>query len=434
MTIAIDSIKKNNISLSPHQRATILKTTAQTLQEQTSWFVEMMTRESGNCLKDSLKEIKRAIDLLKISAEEAKRINGESINTQTTSSSTPGHAFTIWEPIGLVAAITPFNRPLNQVVVKLAPAIAANNAVILKPSEKTPLTGFAFARLLLECGLPPGNLAVVCGEPELVGSSIIKSAKVDMITFTGSRSVGESIANSSGMVKTVFELGDNGALIICDDADLDRAVKLCVSGAYSTAGQSCRGIKRIFVQETIADRFAAELARATSMLRVGDPLDPKTDIGCLIDQQAANQVAERVALAVRDGAKVLYGGNLDGAQHFPTVLDHVSRDSLLVKEETFGPIAPLIRYNDFRDAVQWVNDSIYGLQTGVLTQNLARALYAVNHLKVGAVNINYGPHFGSPSIPFGGVKKSGLGREGVKYAIREMTTLKTVILNMEDSM
>ena len=267
----------------------------------------------------------------------------------------------------------------------------------------------------------------------MVGTSIVRHPDVDMITFTGSREVGETIAASAGMIKTVFELGDNGALLVCEDADLSQAVKVVMSGAYATAGQSCRGIKRVFVSASIADEFVELLVEATSTLKVGNPLDPKTDVGTLIDEQAAQLVEGRVKEAVVDGAHLRYGGIREGALIYPAVLDHVCQNSQLVRKETFGPIAPVIRFRNFEEAIDSINSSPYGLQTGVLTSDLSRALYAARKLRVGAVNINFGPNFDALNIPFGGVKKSGLGREGAYYAIREMTTVKTVVLNMAET-
>lgn len=414
-------------SLSAYERYKILSGTAHEIVSDAAGFALSICRESGMCLKDAAKEVKRAATILTVCAEEAKRITGESIFTDTTDGGQDNLAVTIREPVGLVCAITPFNRPLNQVVVKLGPAIAANNSVILKPSEKTPLTAFKFLDTLLRNGLPPEMVTVVTGNPEEIGEALVTSPEIDMITFTGSAAVGERIARAAGMIRMTFELGDSGALIVMQDADLDKAVKTAAAGAYSTAGQSCRGIKRMLVHKDVAAEFTEKLCTASAKIKCGDPMDPGTDMGVLINEESAVLVEKRIRDAVSKGAEVVYGGKREGAGIMPTVLVGVPRDADLVRKETFGPCAPIIVVDDMDDAVEYTNATEYGLQTGIFTRDIDMAMLAARKLKVGAVIINNGPQFESPNIPFGGVKKSGLGREGIKYAIQEMTTVKTIV-------
>lgn len=419
--------KEYRSKLSAYERYNILMRTAEEIAKNSRDYISSISGESGMCIKDAAKEVKRAVALLKVCAEEAKRITGESIFTDISESAKRNLAVTVREPIGLVCAITPFNRPLNQVVVKLGPAIAANNSIILKPSEKTPLTAFKFVRALINNGLPARMIAVVTGHPHEIGDALVTSPYIDMITFTGSKAVGEHIAKTAGMIKTTFELGDSGALIVMEDADLKKAITAAVRGAYSNAGQSCRGVKRILVHKSVEAAFVEGLKEETAKLKVGDPRLEETDIGTLINEEAAIRVEQRINDAVSKGSRLVFGGKRNKAQVTPTVLADVPRDSDIVTKETFGPCAPVIAIDDIEDAVNYVNSIEYGLQTGIFTKDLEKAFYAARNLKVGAVIINNGPQFASPAIPFGGVKKSGLGREGVRYAISEMTTVKTIV-------
>lgn len=414
-------------TLTAFDRARILDDTAAQLEREEADFVKRIVAECGTCVQEAQKEVRRAVILLRVCAEEAKRITGEAIPTDATAERRRNLAVTMRVPIGLVCAITPFNRPLNQVVVKLAPAIAANNSVILKPSERTPLSAIAFVRCLIDNGLPAQMVSLVTGDPREVGEALVTSPDIDMITFTGSRAVGERIAKAAGMVRMTFELGDSGALVVLDDANLALAARTGAKGAFATAGQSCRGVKRFLVQAEVADEFADLLVAEAKALTFGDPYSDRNDIGCLIDEAAAREVEDRVRAAADAGASLLYGPPRKGAVLGPQVLDFVPKDAVLVREETFGPCAPIVRVRDLDEALDWINSGEYGLQTGVFTGSIHSALRAARELKSGAVIINDGPQFESPFIPFGGVKKSGLGREGVAYAIEEMTTVKTIV-------
>ncbi|MBF6327717.1 aldehyde dehydrogenase family protein [Nocardia transvalensis] len=421
---AVRGVRASWRPLRPDRRAAILHRAAALIRERSGDLADLISRESGVCIGETLRETERAATNLVVAATEAERLRGESIPV-------PGQdrlALTNFEPIGVVAAITPFNRPLNQVVVKVAPAVAAGCAVVLKPSEKTPLTALAFADIMLEAGLPPEHLVVTTGEPAVIGPALAGHPDIDMITFTGSVSTGRRVAAAAAGKKVLLELGGNDPLIVLPDADLGLAVQLAAQGAFATAGQSCRGIKRVIAVGAVADDLVAGLVEQTRRKRAGDPLDPATEVGPLISEEAAVTVERRIADAVASGAKLLHGGDRRGPLVTPAVLDHVPPDAELVIEETFGPVAPVIRVPDMAEAIRVANGTRYGLQAGVVTSDVAEFSAIAAALRVGAVNLNAGPHFDSPHIPFGGVKSSGIGREGIPYSIREMSTIKTVTL------
>jgi putative phosphonoacetaldehyde dehydrogenase len=412
--------------LNPEQRAAVLRAAARLVAERAEEFARLITSESGVCVRETRKEVSRACLNLTVAAEEAPRIRGETHDLAVGGQRRL--ALTLHEPVGVVAAITPFNRPLNQVVVKVAPAIAAGNRVVVKPSEKTPLTALRFAAVLTEAGLPPGMLAVLTGPPTSIGPLLAGDPLVDMVTFTGSGETGRTVAARAAGKKVLLELGGNDPLIVLADADLQLAARLAADGAFATAGQSCRGVKRILADERVADEFAAQLTRAAKELVTGDPADPRTDVGPLISAAAAAEVQRRCAAAIGGGARSLTGGERSGALLTPAVLDHVPADAELVVRETFGPVAPIVRVRDAAEAAAVANATPYGLQAGVVTDSVANFLRLARDLRVGAVNLMAGPNFDSPHIPFGGVKGSGVGREGIRYSISEMSTIKTVTL------
>lgn len=424
-------LKSYEGTLNSQERSKILREAANLLGERRNNFAIRITQEAGICIKESQREVDRACANLRVSSDETERIHGDALRVPYNKQNKL--ALTIYEPVGLVCAITPFNRPLNQVVVKVAPAFAANNSVVVKPSELTPLSALAFLELLYECGMPSNAGACLVGHPDEIGPILVQSPCVDMVTFTGSVETGERIMTMVGMKKTLMELGGNDPLIVLADADLRHAAALASAGAFATAGQSCRGIKRIIVMEEVADAFVKLLVDEARRLRVGDIFDPQTDIGTLISVEAAKRVESRCLRAIGDGANLLCGGGRDGAVIAPTVLDNVSSASDLVVKETFGPIAPVIRVSKLEEVLVVANSTRYGLQAGVVTNNIKDFLYLASRLRVGGVGWNEGPQFDSPHIPFGGVKRSGIGREGIRYAIREMSTLKTVLMDWNAS-
>ena len=423
-TAAVSALAAGRRTTTPQQRSAVLARTADLLVARVEEFSTLITAESGVCRKETLREVARAAGNLRVAAAEAERIRGESIPLPDGSR----FAVTLPEPVGVVLGITPYNRPLNQVVVKAAPALAVGCPLLLKPSEKTPLTALAFAELLIQAGCAEDMLAVVTGEPYELGPLLAAHPDVAMVTFTGSVATGHAVAARAAGKRLLLELGGNDPLFVLPDADVAHAAKLAADGATATAGQSCRGIKRIFVWEEVADEFTALLKEAVAAKRVGDPRRADTDLGPLISEEAALAVERRIERAVKDGARLLTGGERDGALVRPAVLDQVPPDTELVTEETFGPVAPVIRVRDTDEAVRLSNSTPYGLQAGVLTRDSARFWDIAARLKVGAVNLGEGPHFDSPHIPFGGVKASGVGREGIRYAMAEMTVTKTVTL------
>ncbi|MGH3937703.1 MAG: aldehyde dehydrogenase family protein [Pseudonocardiaceae bacterium] len=423
---AVRQVSGYDRALTGEQRARILTSAAREIADREHELAHLITRESGICLKDSRKEIIRACGNLRVAAEESVRIRGESM--EVVCGGIPRLAMTLPEPVGTVAAITPFNRPLNQVVVKVAPAIAMNNGIVVKPSEKAPLSAIELAAILHRAGLPDQMLAIVTGAPDEVGRALVTHPAVDLVSFTGSVETGEAVAQAAGLRRTLLELGGNDPLIVLADADLDRAARLAVAGAFGNAGQSCRGIKRIIAVAAIADELAERIVPLAEKLRYGDPLDPATDVGPLVSVGAATLVEDRCTAAVADGAQLLCGGSRDRGLLIPTVLDHVDPTSELVTRETFGPIAPIIRVDGVEAAIEVANSTVYGLQAGVVTDSYLEFMRIASELRVGAVALADGPNFDSPFLPFGGVKKSGVGREGIRYAMAEMSTVKTVLL------
>ena len=399
------------------------------LKEKRLEFEESLTLEVGKPINESLLEVDRSIETLKLSAEEAKRIYGESVPLDAGMGGKGFFAFTQKEPLGVVAAITPFNYPLNLTIHKIAPAIACKNTVIVKPPTEAPLTVMKFCDLLDE-EFPDGVVNVIPGYGSEVGDHLVISPDVNKISFTGSVTTGLMISQKAGMKKVTLELGGNDPTVILEDADLDKAVKGIINGAFLNAGQVCMGVKRVIVEDEIADEFAEKLVKATQKLVMGNPMDSKTTLGTLISEKAAIQVEETVNNAVREGAKILTGGNRDGAFYEATVIDNVAPDMDLVENETFGPVAPIIRVKNIDEAIEVANDTEYGLQAGVFTADYASAMRCAQEIEAGTVFINKQSTFRTDNMPFGGFKNSGIGKEGIKYAVDEMTKTKLIGLNL----
>lgn len=392
-------------------------------------FARLLTLEVGKPIKESLVELDRSIETLKLAAEEAKRIYGESVPLDAGLNGKGFFAFTQRLPLGVVAAITPFNYPLNLTIHKIAPAIACKNTVIIKPPTEAPLTVMKFAELLNE-EFPDGVVNTVTGYGSEVGDYLVTSNEVNKISFTGSVTTGLMISQKAGMKKVTLELGGNDPMVVLKDANLDKAVTGVINGAFLNAGQVCMGVKRIIIEEEVADEFSEKLVDATEKLVMGNPLDEKTTLGTLISEKAAMQVEETVDNAVRDGAKILTGGARDGAFYKATVIDNVTPDMDLVVNETFGPVAPIIRVKDVDEAINVANDTDYGLQAGVFTSDYANAMRCASEIEAGTVFINKQSTFRTDNMPFGGFKNSGVGKEGIKYAVDEMTKTKLIGLNL----
>ena len=392
-------------------------------------FARLLTLEVGKPINESLVELDRSIETLRLAAEEAKRIYGESVPLDAGLNGKGFFAFTQRLPLGVVAAITPFNYPLNLTIHKIAPAIACKNTVIIKPPTEAPLTVMKFAELLNE-EFPDGVVNTITGYGSEVGDYLVTSPDVNKISFTGSVTTGMMISQKAGMKKVTLELGGNDPMVVLKDANIDKAIKGVINGAFLNAGQVCMGVKRIIIDDEIADEFCERLVSETEKLVMGDPLDSKTTLGTLISEKAAMQVEETVNNAVESGAKILTGGVRDGAFYSATVIDNVTPEMDLVERETFGPVAPIIRVNGVDEAIEVANDTEYGLQAGVFTESYSNAMKCAQEIEAGTVFVNKQSTFRTDNMPFGGFKNSGVGKEGIKYAVEEMTKTKLIGLNL----
>ena len=399
------------------------------LEEKREEFAKLLTLEVGKPINESLVEVDRSIETLRLSAEEAKRIYGESVPLDAGLNGKGFFAFTQRLPLGVVAAITPFNYPLNLTIHKIAPAIACKNTVIVKPPTEAPLTVMKFCDLLND-EFPDGVVNVVTGYGSEVGDYLVCSPEIDKISFTGSVTTGMMISQKAGMKKVTLELGGNDPVIVLKDADITKAVKGVINGAFLNAGQVCMGVKRVIVEEGIADEFCENLVSETERLVMGNPLDKSTTLGTLINEKAAIQVEETVNNAVGQGAKILTGGVRNGAFYEATVIDDVTPEMDLVTRETFGPVAPIIRVNDLDEAINVANATEYGLQAGVFTSHYPSAMRCAQEIEAGTVFVNKQSTFRTDNMPFGGFKSSGVGKEGIKYAVEEMTKTKLIGLNL----
>ena len=426
---AANNAKKSLQEMSAFKVSNKLFDVCDKLKENRDDFAELLTNEVGKPINESYVELDRSIETLKLAAEEAKRIYGESVPLDAGLNGKGFFAFTQKLPLGVVAAITPFNYPLNLTIHKIAPAIAAKNTVIIKPPTNAPLTVMKFAELVNE-EFPDGVINVITGYGSEVGDALVTSDKIDKISFTGSVLTGLLIAQRAGMKKVTLELGGNDPLVVLDDANVDAAVKGVINGAYLNAGQVCMGVKRIIVQEGIYNKFKTRLVEETSKIKIGNPMDKSTQLGTLISEKAAMQVEETVKNAVNAGAEILTGGKRNGAFYEATVIDKVTPDMDLVVNETFGPVAPLIKVKTVDEAIQIANATEYGLQAGVFTENYRNAMRCANEIEAGTVFINKQSTFRTDNMPFGGFKNSGCGKEGIKYAVEEMTKTKLIGLNL----
>ncbi len=413
--------------LTRYERQQVLSKTAELLVSRRDEISDLITAESGLSKKDSLYEVGRAFDVFSLTGQLCILDDGQIFSCDLTPHGQKRKIFTQREPLqGVISAITPFNHPLNMVAHKIAPSIATNNRMVCKPTEKTPLTALLLADVLVEAGMPPEMFQVVTGLPEDVGDAMITHPHIDLVTFTGSVAVGKYIAEKAGYRRTVLELGGNAPLIIMEDADLERASSLAVAGATKNSGQRCTAVKRILVEEPVADALVEKIVQKASILKCGDPSDPKSDIGTVIDEASAILFERRVNEAVSLGAKKLYGKQRDGALFPPTVVDHVPWDCELVMEETFGPAIPIIRVKDIEDAIRVANGTNFGLSSGVCTNRLDDITRFISELNHGTVNIWEVPGYRIEMSPFGGIKDSGLGyKEGVIEAMKSFTNLKT---------
>ena len=430
---ALDIAANYQPKLTRYERQKILQTAAEVLVKRKEEISDIITLELGISKQDSLYEVGRAFDVFSLTAQLCIHDDGEIFSCDLTPHGKARKIFTIREPLTAISAITPFNHPLNMVAHKIAPSIATNNCTVCKQTELTPLTAMVLADVLYEAGLPPEMFSVVTGWPQDIGSEMIKNPNIDLITFTGSVGVGKLIAEQAGYKRTVLELGGNDPLIVLNDLDgddLKKAVELAVTGATKNSGQRCTAVKRILVQESIADQFVEMALERAKKIKFGDPMNMETDLGTVVNAQAAELFDKRVSMAEEDGAKILYHPGRKDALLPPIVVDHVDPKSELVLEETFGPVIPIIRVPNDDEAVMKIsNSTAFGLSSGVCTNNFMRAKKYIQGLNVGTVNIWEVPGYRIEMSPFGGIKDSGLGyKEGVIEAMKSFTNVKTFSL------
>lgn len=418
-------------SLSVHERISILKKAAQLMEERINEFAVTIAKEGSKTIREATNEVKRAIETITISAEEARRINGETISFDQRPGSENRVGYYYRFPIGLIVAITPFNDPLNLVAHKVGPAIASGNAIIVKPATVTPLSAIKLAEIFEEAGLPKKVLTVVTGRGSEIGDVLTSHEAIRMVSFTGGLEAGMNISKQAGIKKLGMELGSNSPAIVLKDADLSLAVESCVSGAFSAAGQNCIGVQRIYIEEDIYDNFKAQFVARTMEYNTGDKLSPITDMGPLISEKEAIRIEKWVNEAVEKGAALLSGGNRNGAFYDPTILENVPENCTIAFEEVFGPVVMLYSVSNLEEGVELANHASYGLQAGIFTRNLEHAFTAIHKLNVGGIMVNDSSDYRIDAMPFGGVKHSGLGREGIRYAIEEMTDPKVVCFNLQ---
>ncbi len=416
--------------LTRHERYKILMKAGDLIAARREELARLITLESGLCIKDTLYEVGRASDVLLFAAQQALVDDGQSFACDLTHHGKSRRVHTMREPMmGVISAITPFNHPLNQVIHKVAPSVATNNRMVLKPTEKTPLAAIALADVLYEAGLPPPMLSVITGDPREIADEMLTHPDVDIVTFTGGVPIGKYIAAKAVYKRQILELGGNDPLVVMDDADIGKAADLAAAGSYKNSGQRCTAVKRIFVHERIAEPFTQALLERTRNWNYGDPLDPKVDMGTVIDVGAASLFERRVDDAVAQGARLLHGNRREGASYSPTLVDRVRGEMEVVREETFGPVSPVITFKDVDDAIRQVNSTAYGLSSGVCTNRLDDIMRFVRELNVGSVNVWEVPGYRLEVTPFGGIKDSGTGvKEGVQECCKVFTNVKTYSL------
>lgn len=419
-----------NRGLPVHKRIAILYRAAEILRSRQEEFARTIATEGSKTIREARKEASRCVDTMTISAEEARRIVGETIPFDSRPGSENRVGYYYRFPIGIIAAITPFNDPLNLVAHKVGPAIAGGNAVVLKPATVTPLSALKLAEALIEAGLPWKILNVVTGYASRIADCLVTDPRVRMISFTGGTEAGLEIVKKAGLKKIGMELGSNSPVIIMDDADLEKAVELSVSGAFWAVGQNCIGVQRIYIHEAVYDEFERRFVARTKKMKVGFQLEEDTDMGPMITEGEARRVEEWVKEAVAMGAELLTGGKRKGTLFEPTVLRNMPETAKLNCEEVFGPVVNLYKVSSLDEAIRLANNVKYGLHGAIFTRNLDNAFKAIRELDVGGVIVNDSTDYRIDMMPFGGVKWSGLGREGIKFALLEMTEPKVVCFNL----
>lgn len=417
-------------TLTRHERYKILMKAGDIIAARKEAIARTITLESGLCIKDTLYEVGRASDVLLFAAQQALVDDGQSFSCDLTHHGKQRRVHTMREPMmGVISAITPFNHPLNQVIHKVAPSVATNNRMVLKPTEKTPLAAILLADVLYEAGLPPPMLSVITGDPREIADEMLTNEHVDIVTFTGGVPIGKYIAAKAVYKRQILELGGNDPIVVMDDADVLNAADLAANGSYKNSGQRCTAVKRIFVHEKVASDFTEALRVKTAAWSYGDPLDPKVDMGTVIDEQAARLFERRVNDAVAQGARLLHGNQRDGASYSPTLIDRVRGEMEVVQQETFGPVSPVMTFKNLDDVIAQVNSTAFGLSSGICTNRLDDIMRFVKEANVGSVNVWEVPGYRLEVTPFGGIKDSGLGiKEGVQECCKAFTNVKTYSL------
>ncbi|WP_222314428.1 aldehyde dehydrogenase family protein [Rhizobium leguminosarum] len=410
-----------------HQRSAILDKAAATVEARKEDFAILIVREAGKTITQARKEVTRCVNTLKLSAEEAKRNAGEVIPFDAYAGSESRQGWYTREPLGIITAITPYNDPLNLVAHKLGPAIAGGNAILLKPSELTPLSAIKLADVLFESGLPEEVITVAVGGADL-GKALASAKEVRMISFTGGFATGEAIAKSAGIKKLTMDLGGNAPVIVMENSDVDAAVEDCVSGAFWAAGQNCIGTQRILVQRPIYERFKTAFVTQTLELRTGDPMKADTDMGPMITEKAVDRAASMVERAIAAGAALLCGHKPSGTLYPPTILENVPATCDVLNEEVFAPVVILQPFDELDEAIQLANNPEYSLHAGIFTNNLADALDAAKRIDAGGIMINQSSDYRFDAMPFGGFKYGSMGREGVRFAYEDMTQPKVICI------
>lgn len=421
---------QTNRNLPVHERIRILGKAADIIETNLEEYARIIAREGSKTIREARKEAGRCVQTMQISAEEARRVVGETIpfDSRPGSENRVGYYFRF--PIGIIAAITPFNDPLNLVAHKVGPAIAGGNSVVLKPATVTPLSALMLGKALMDAGLPPNILNIVTGYSARVGDALVTDPRVRMISFTGGAPAGEEIVKKAGLKKIGMELGSNTPVIVCEDCDLKRAVEDCVSGAFWAAGQNCIGVQRIYIEKGIYKRFETLFVARTRQYKVGPKLEEDCDMGPMINEGEAKRIERWVNEAVKAGATVLTGGKRRGAVYEPTVLANVPEGSTIDVEEVFAPTVNLYPVENLDEAIAKANKVNFGLHAGIFTNDIGKAFKAIKELEVGGIMVNDSSDYRIDMMPFGGVKRSGLGREGIKFALMEMTEPRVVCFNL----
>ena len=414
--------------LPAHKRSEYLLRAAALIRERHADFARTIAAEAGKALKYARAEVDRGISVFTIAAEEAKRLHGETVPLDAVPSGEGYFGFWVRRPVGVIAAISPFNFPLNLVAHKVAPALAAGNTLVLKPASTTPLTAVKLCEVLVEAGFPAGAINLVVGSGSTVGEWLVTDPRVAKVTFTGSPAVGRHITQVAGIKKITLELGNTSPVIIAPDADLDLVAKRCAVGAYYNSGQVCISVQRIYSQREVYEPFAEKFVKASEAMVVGDPLDERVDVGPMIDPGEVDRIESWVQEAKTGGAQILTGGKREGSVYWPTVLTNVQPEMKVVAEEAFAPIACVIACDDFEEALRQADATQFGLQVGVFTRDINRVFQAIKRLNFGGVIINDTPVFRGDHMPYGGNRQSGLGREGVRYAMEDMTNIQMVAI------